>query len=236
MNLSEQDLQVLTNFSEINQNIYFNKGKTFTTLSTMKNILAEYQSETEIKEEFAIYDLKEFLNFHDLFENPNIKLNNNKIILKDKRFTSEYYTADKSVIVYPTQPITISDWDYKFCIRRKDIQDFNLARKRVKKLPDLSIQNNEGYFNFKITDKKNISSNCISFNIDDGDKPTKTNRQFIFNIRCENFDKILVDDYDAYVSPKKIMKLTNKSNNLKYWIALEPDSEFDSNNGVNSNA
>ena len=235
MNLSEQDLQVLTNFSEINQNIYFNKGKTFTTLSTMKNILAEYQSETEIKEEFAIYDLKEFLNFHDLFENPNIKLNNNKIILKDKRFTSEYHTADKSIVVCPKKSIDINDWDYKFCIRRKDLQDYYLARKRVK-LPDLSIQNNEGYFNFKITDKKNISSNCISFNIDDGDKPTKTNRQFKFNIKCENFDRILVDDYDVCVSVEKITMLTNKSNNLKYWIALEPDSEFDSNNGVNSNA
>ena len=45
MNLSEQDLQVLTNFSEINQNIYFNKGKTFTTLSTMKNMKVPIISE-----------------------------------------------------------------------------------------------------------------------------------------------------------------------------------------------
>lgn len=234
MNLSEQDLQVLTNFSEINKNIYFNKGKTFKTINSMKNVLAEYKSETEIKEEFAIYDLKEFLNFHDLFENPNIKLNNNKIILKDKRFTSEYYTADKGIVVCPKKSIPINDWDYKFCVRRKDLQDYYLARKRVG-LPDLSIQNNEGYFNFKITDKKNKNSNCVSFNID-GDNSTKTNRQFKFNIKCENFDRILIDDYDVCVSVHKIMMLTNKSNNLKYWIALEPDSEFDSTNGVNSNA
>ena len=68
MIFTDQDLQVLTNFSEINQNFIFKKGKTAMTISTMKNILAHYEMETEVPKEFGIYDLRDFLNVYDLFD------------------------------------------------------------------------------------------------------------------------------------------------------------------------
>ena len=41
MNLSTDTIDVLKNFSNINQNILVKPGKTVQTISTMKNILAE---------------------------------------------------------------------------------------------------------------------------------------------------------------------------------------------------
>jgi len=229
MRFSDQDLKVLTNFSTINQNILFKKGKIVKTISTMKNKSCEYQLETEIPKEFALYDLNEFLNIHDLFEKPNIKINDDKIILKDKRFTSEYKTSPKDYLFLPSKDMVLTDYDYRFHIKREDIEDYNLIRKRTKKnLPDLFIQNEEGLINFKITDKKNKNSTNVSFNDKDDYEPQKTNRQFKFSIKCEIFDDILLDDYYAEVSPQKIMKISNANKILTYWFALENDSEFDS--------
>ena len=41
MNLTTDTLSILKNFSEINQNILVKPGKKLSTISTMKNILAE---------------------------------------------------------------------------------------------------------------------------------------------------------------------------------------------------
>ena len=83
-------------------------------------------------------------------------------------------------------------------------------------------------------DIKNRNSANVGFNVDEDNK---TNRQFKFHLKCENFDKILIDDYDAEVSPDKLLMLYNRNKFLKYWIALEPSSEFDSNeNEVKNNA
>ena len=99
-------------------------------------------------------------------------------------------------------------------------------------MPDFLIQYNKGNFNFKLTDIKNRNSANVDFNVDEDNK---TNRQFMFHLKCENFDKILIDDYDAGVTRQTSDVI--QRNKLKYWIALEPSSEFDSNeNEVKNNA
>mgnify|MGYP003330157475 CR=1 FL=1 len=61
MNLSSDTVAVLKNFSDINQNILVKPGNKIQTISTMKNILAEAEVSEKFEDEFAIYDLPEFL-------------------------------------------------------------------------------------------------------------------------------------------------------------------------------
>ena len=61
MNLSTDTIDVLKNFSNINQNILVKPGNQLQTISTLKNILAEADVKEEFDQEFAIYDLPEFL-------------------------------------------------------------------------------------------------------------------------------------------------------------------------------
>ena len=240
MRFTDQDLQVLTNFSEVCENMIFQKGKIQRTINTMNSMMCEYEMENEISKKFCLTDLDEFLNIHDLFDKPNIKLQNNKLILKDKKFTSEYYTTDEKVLknppgLSPDEKLNIKEYDYQFLLSKNNIIDYNLIRKRTKKnLPDIIIQNKVGNFNFELLEKRNEVSNKVSFNIDESNK---TNRKFKFYFKCEHIDKILIDDYIVEVSTKKIMKLTNRNKNLRYWIALESQSEFDSNKSeVKTNA
>ena len=75
MNLSSDTVAVLKNFSDINQNILVKPGNKVQTISTMKNILAEAEVSEKFEDEFAIYDLPEFLRSVELFEKPELKFN-----------------------------------------------------------------------------------------------------------------------------------------------------------------
>ena len=68
MNLSENSIKILQNFSEINLNLLIKPGNTIKTISQMKNILAQAELSEDFSEEFAIYDLAEFLRALELIE------------------------------------------------------------------------------------------------------------------------------------------------------------------------
>ena len=54
MKLSNDTLSVLKNFGNINQGIYFKKGKVLKTVSSGKNILAEATINEEIPADFGV--------------------------------------------------------------------------------------------------------------------------------------------------------------------------------------
>ena len=49
--------------------------------------------------------------------------------------------------------------------------------------------------------------------------------KFIFNFKVENI-KIIPGAYNVVISSKLLAQFTNENHNLKYFIALEPDSTF----------
>ena len=53
----------------------------------------------------------------------------------------------------------------------------------------------------------------------------ETDKEFSFNFKVENI-KIIPGSYDVVVSSKLLSEFTNSNYNLKYYIALEPDSTF----------
>ena len=67
MKLSEKTVNLLKNFASINQSILFKRGDSLRTMSVMKNILAEADISEEIPQDFAIYDLVQFLNGVSLY-------------------------------------------------------------------------------------------------------------------------------------------------------------------------
>ena len=70
MKLSEHTTSVLKNFASINQNLVIKEGKTISTMSAMKNIVAKAEVDEDFPREIAIYDLNEFLAALSLFTNP----------------------------------------------------------------------------------------------------------------------------------------------------------------------
>jgi len=221
MNLTSDTVNVLKNFSDINQNILIKPGNKVQTISTMKNILAEAEVTEKFESEFAIYDLPEFLRSVEMFDKPKLNFNGgSNVTIKDEKSAQsiKYFFADKSVIVAPTKTITMPDVFVSFTIKK---DDFEKLRKGITNLnlPDVVVKGNGKTVTLIATDKKNKSSNDYSNTIGETDKT------FTAYFRAENL-KLILDDYDVSISSQKISHFVNRNKAIQYWIALEPDSEF----------
>ena len=84
MKLSNQTVDVLKNFSTINQNLIIKEGNTLTTMSAMKNIVAKAEVEQTFPKEVAIYDLNEFLAALSLFTVPVLDFQDQFVIMSEE--------------------------------------------------------------------------------------------------------------------------------------------------------
>ena len=221
MQLSSDTVAVLKNFADINQNILVQKGNTLTTISTMKNILAEAEISDSIPQEFAIYDLPEFLRSIDLFQKPSLNFEGEShvnIADGNSKQSVKYFFADKSVIVAPTKTITMPDTFVSFTFKKSMFEELMKGITTLG-LPDIAVIGDGTAIKMVATDKKNKSSNTYSTDICQSDK------KFTAYFKAENF-KMVPDDYDVAVSSQKISHFVNRTRPVKYWIALEPDSTF----------
>ena len=221
MNLSNNTVAILKNFADINKNILVKPGKQLKTISTLKNILAEADIDTKFEQEFAIYDLPEFLRAIELFNKSDIQFNgSNKLVIKDanSRQSVKYFFADKSVIVAPTKSINMPDKYVTFTLKNKAFADLQKGIVTLN-LPDIAVKGDGKNITMIATDKKNKSSNDYSAVVGETDK------EFVAYFKAENL-KIIPDDYDIAISEQRISHFVNRNKPVQYWIALEPDSEF----------
>ena len=220
MKLSESTLSLLKNFSNINQSILFKQGSKLRTISVMKNILAEATIEEEIPKDFGIYDLGQFLNGLGLHHNPELDFaNDGHVVIKEGRMRSKYFFADPNVIVTPPdKEITLPTEDVSFELSTQQL-DKLLKAAGIYQLPDLAVIGEAGVVKLLVRDKKNDTSNTFAVTVGETDKV------FTFNFKIENI-KILPGTYEVVVSQKLLSKFTNKDCDLRYYIALEPDSTF----------
>ena len=220
MKLSDSTLTLLKNFSNINQSILFKKGRSLRTISVMKNILAEVTINEEIPQDFGIYDLNQFLNGLSLHQSPDLDFaNDGYVVIKEGRSRSKYFFADPAVIITPPEKdITLPSEDVCFELSTQQL-DKLLKAAAVYQLPDLSAVGEAGVVKLVVRDKKNDTSNEFAIVVGETDK------EFSFNFKVENI-KIIPGAYDVVVSSKLLSEFKNTKYDLKYYIALEPDSTF----------
>ena len=222
MKLSDITLSLLKNFSTINQSILFKQGSKLRTISVMKNIYAEASIGENLPKDFGIYDLNQFLNGLTLHNSPDLDFTNDgHVVIKEGRMRSKYFFADPGVIVTPPdKEIEIPSVDVSFELSTNQL-DKLLKAAAVYQLPDFCAVGCSGVVQLVVRDKKNDTSNSFSVIVGETDK------EFTFNFKIENI-KILPGTYDVSISQKLMSKFVSKDYDLKYYVALEPDSTFGS--------
>ena len=221
MKLSDKTLSLLKNFSTINQSILFKKGTKLSTISVMKNILAEATIEEELPKDFGIYDLGQFLNGLSLHHNPELDFQDDSyVVIKEGRSRSKYFFADANVIITPPEKtLTLPDETVSFELSTDQL-DKLLKAAAIYQLADLSVVGGEGVVKVLVRDKKNETSNDFSIIVGE------TDATFSFNFKVENI-KILPGNYEVVCSKNNLSRFTSKNQDLTYFIALEPDSTFE---------
>ena len=221
MNLSDKTLTILKNFAGVNNSILVKKGNQLRTISVAKNILAEANIEEDFPREFGIYDLNQFLNGLGLHQDPDLDFSpDSYITIKEGKRRVKYFYADPAVIISPPEKeITLPSEDVSFQLESQSL-DKLLKAAAVYQLPDFSVIGEAGVVKLVVRDKKNDTSNSYSVVVGE------TEKEFTFNFKVENI-KIIPGSYDVIVSSKLLSQFTNSQYNLKYYIALEPDSTFE---------
>ena len=221
MNLSDKTLTILKNFAGVNNSILVKKGNQLRTISVAKNILAEAEIEEDFPREFGIYDLNQFLNGLSLHQDPDLDFENDSYLnIREGKRRAKYFFADPRVIIAPPEKeITLPSEDVHFQLESQSL-DKLLKAAAVYQLPDFSVIGEASVVKLVVRDKKNDTSNSYSVVVGETDK------EFTFNFKVENI-KIIPGSYDVVVSSKLLSQFTNSQYNLKYFIALEPDSTFE---------
>jgi hypothetical protein len=220
MKLSDNSLTILKNFAGINNSILVKQGTRLRTISVAKNILAEADITEEFPRDFAVYDLNQFLNGLSLHQDPDLDFTEDSYItIREGKRRVKYFYADPNVIISPPdKEIQLPSKDVCFQLESASLEKLVKAA-AVYQLPDLSAVGEAGVIRLVVRDKKNDTSNEYSIVVGDTDK------DFTFNFKVENI-KIIPGAYDVVVSEKLLSQFSNTKYNLKYYIALEPDSTF----------
>jgi len=219
MKLGNETIDVLKNFSSINQNILIKEGNKVRTMSTMKNILGETDIAESFPKGFGIYDLNEFLGVLTLAKDPELEFNNESYLtIRGGHSKVQYFFSDPSILVTPPETFNAPDTDVKFQVT-KDAMSKVTKASAVMQLPDLVFTGTSQAVTMAVTDLKNTTSNQFEESWEhDGDKA------FQFNYKIENL-KMIPGNYDVDVSTTALVSCWTAINKkVIYWIALEQPS------------
>ena len=220
MKLSESTVNLLKNFSSINQSILFKKGNKLRTISVMKNIMAEAEIQEDFPKDFAIYDLTQFLRGVFLHNQPELDFGNDgHVVIREGKTRSKYFFADPSVIVVPPEKtLTLPTMDVEFELAAEQLEKIRKAVLAFQ-LSDLSVIGGSGVVKLVVHDKKNDTSNDFQVLVGE------TSETFCYNFKVENI-KVIPGDYKVSISSKLLSRFVNTDYDLTYFIALEPDSNY----------
>ncbi len=218
MKLSTATLNVLKNFATINQGLVVNKDAPVYTKTVSNSLLAKCSFE-DLKETFAIYDISGYLQTLSLFDDPDIKFNDNNMTISDGIQSVKRHYSSIDVIDYPEddQITTIEgmtkDSKVDFVMSGEQLSKI-LKASAVMKFDTLTLVST-GEINQTIKAKLSDSSNCTAdtFELDLGLCETQINvKLFVENI------KVLPASYDITVLDNLVM-FNNDALNLTYWLA-----------------
>ena len=217
MNLSENTVSVLKNYSTINQNLLIKPGKVLTTMSAMKNIVSRAEVEENFPREMAIYDLNEFLGVLTLVNDAELEFNSEShLTVNGGNVKIKYFFSDPSILTTPPESFNPPECDVSFGVTGKTLSSI-LKASAVMQLPDIVIEGNTGA-SITATDLKNTTSNNYTEQLN-----SETTQTFKFHFKADNL-KMIPGDYQVNASSTaQVSNWVGKE--VSYWIALEQSSD-----------
>ena len=218
---SKNTLTILKNFSSLNSNLLVKPGNVIKTITPSKTGMAVATIEETFDVEFGIWDLNKFLGVVSLFNNPTFNFGDKSVKIKNGGDSVvNYYYSEPRLLTCPTKDVNMPEINVSIMLTERNFNELQKAAS-VMQLPDMSFKSDDGDIVAMVSDLGDPTSN--SYKVVSGTK--YTGPEFLFNFKMENI-KILPGSYDVVVSQKLLSRFSSTDRDLKYYIALEPDSTF----------
>jgi len=215
--LSQTTLNILKNFSTINNGIIIKEGNTLRTISNAENILATAKVEETFSQTFAIYDLNQFIAGLSLFNNPSLVFDNSDYVtIKDGSSRVKYYFSDPEITLKtaPDKGVKYPGSDIQFNLSASNISAIQKAQ-GIYKLPDLNISTDKEIV-LSVRDNESDTSNTYDIIV-----PGTFQGNHSLDFKVENI-RLLQGDYTVGVSQHYISEWKHANLEVTYYIALEP--------------
>jgi hypothetical protein len=219
MQLSKETLSLIRNFSSINGSLMIKSGNKLSTISEGKNVMAEAVIGESFPQDFAIYDLNEFMNVVSLFPSTDLDFNEKYVIVSeggDSRI--KYFAAGEGIVKPAPSTIKFPSPEISFDLSSAQLAMIQKVSSALK-TSDVSVVGDGSKMRVVVADKKNDTSNAYDTVVGE------TDQEFKANFKIENI-KVMPGDYEVSISKKKISRFKNKNCELTYYIAVESDSTF----------
>ena len=228
LTISEETYQILVNFSTINSSIVFKKGNLIRTIANAENILGEYVSEEYIPQDFAIYDLSEFISAIGICARdnslPTLHFDNDDYVtIKGGNLSIRYYFSDPQITlkVAPEKEVKFPGSNISFTISQSDLKNLRDALAKFN-LPEVLFRSRDGKVTVHGVDTENATSNTFWMDFPSG----QSTGDFDLTLNTENLRVARNYDYHVKVSEHLLSEWAvvgpTKDLQLKYYIALEP--------------
>jgi len=224
VSISNDTLSVLRNFSSINPNVVLKPGQEVKTISEAKNILAVADIAEDFPTEMGIYDLNEFLSVVNLVNDPQLNFGDNHVDVVGGNSKVKYFFSDSSILTTPQKDITMPDCEVTISFTDDILSQIRKAASALGH-SEMSISATEDGVNIKVFDSKDSSANI--YNIQLANDAGYKEGQFEFVININNL-KLLDGDYEVNISSKLISEWKNTTKPVRYYIALEKNSNYNS--------
>ena len=224
VSISNDTLSVLRNFSSINPNVVLKPGQEVKTISEAKNILAVADITEDFPTEMGIYDLNEFLSVVNLVNDPQLSFGDNHVDVVGGNSKVKYFFSDSSILTTPQKDITMPDCEVTVSFTDDILSQIRKAASALGH-SEMSISATEDGVNIKVFDSKDSSANI--YNIQLANDAGYKEGQFEFVINIYNL-KLLDGDYEVNISSKLISEWKNTTKPVRYYIALEKNSNYNS--------
>ena len=217
MKLDTRTVQVLRNFSTINPSLVFKKGSSISTISPGKAVMALAKVDTEFPQDFAIYDLSEFLGALSLFNEPDLDFGTRSVTIQSGKSRVVYIYGQEDNIVKPPaiekfkMPESVYEFDLPAEVLSKALKAIGTFQ-----LPELAITSKDGEVQIQAVNSKNPTGNFYIETIGECEQIFKA------ILRVENL-KVIPDNYHVTIT-QGLAKFS--SANIDYYIAVEAESEF----------
>lgn len=217
MQLSQSTIATLKNFATINTTIVIDPGKTISTMTVDKTIIAVAELDDEFEQQFAVYDLPRFISILSIFQNPTIVFGNNKQAkIKEGNRIVNYTFAEPSILTKAPKGLKELTEIASFELTSETLSALQKAV-AVMGLDRVRIKGDGEKLYVGGLDSQSATSDTYSVEVGE------TNQEFDAYIKVE-YLKVIPGAYNVSVS-NRMVKLTALERTLNYWIAVEMNSK-----------
>lgn len=224
MKFDARALQILKNFSTINQSMIFKPGNEIRTISIGPNrnrsVIGRAKLNTQIDGTFAIYDLGNFLSAISHFkELPELTITDHHMIIGDDNENYHYTFCEPSLIMSaPEKEIQLPSVEVSLTLKSETLNSVFKGMGNVG-APEIAFIGDGTNIYLQAIDTKDSTKSNYRIKVGETDKT------FRFVFLAENM-KILTGEYEVSMCAKGISHF--KADDVEYWVAMEATSTYNS--------